>query len=228
MKPIVSASLFGLCFTAAHANLIQNGGFEVNTNPGANNGIDDTADGWTKFTEFSANSSPDVWDNNGVNGLPPGTSGYFSGFQAYGGTKFASIAGSPAQNNYVEGIESSFFNLAANTTYILSAAYAYSGSAPSGYNNAAPITARLRMVSFPSAVLTLLPANSLANTWQTSTYQFQVANAGVYSLILSAEGPVNNYLGVDDVALNPVPEPTTLSVLALGALGALRRKRGRS
>lgn len=214
-----------LSFSVAHANLIQNGGFEVNTNAGpTNNGINDTADFWTNFTDFSANSSPDVWDNNGNNGLTPGTSGFFTGFQAFAGTKFASIAGNPSFNNYIEGIESSAFTLTANTTYILSAVYGYSGSAPGGYNNPAPLTARLRMVSFPSAVLTLLPANSLADTWQSASYQFQVTTSGTYSLILSAEGPVNNYIGVDEVAINPVPEPATLAVFALGSFLVLRRK----
>ena len=223
MKSLATISLLVVSLSIAQANLIQNGGFEVNTNAGANNGIDDTADGWSKFTDLSANSSPDVWDNNGVNGILPGLSGYFTGFTAFAGTKFASIAGNPSQNNYIEGIESSSFTLAANTTYILSAVYAYSGSAPNGYNNPAPVTARLRMVSFPSVVLTQLPANTLASTWQSSSYQFQVTNSGMYSLILSAEGAVNNYLGVDEVALNPVPEPATLSVLALGGLAVLRR-----
>ena len=32
-------------------------------------------------------------------------------------------------------------------------------------------------------------------------------------------------LGIDNKVLAPVPEPATLSVLALGALGLLRRKR---
>ena len=32
-------------------------------------------------------------------------------------------------------------------------------------------------------------------------------------------------LGIDNIVSAPVPEPATLSVLALGALGLLRRKR---
>lgn len=205
------------------ANLIFNGSFEVNSNV-VNGGANDTADGWSHFLDLTPGASPDVWDNNGVGGIMPGFAGFFVGMNAFHGTKFASLAGNPPLNNYVEGIESTAFNLTANTTYVLSTQLAYYAGAPGGYHNPAALTARLRFGSNPSGVLSVLAANTASATWEQRTYSFQVATSGSYTLILSAEDGVINYLGIDDVSLNPVPEPTTMAALGLGAAALIRRR----
>ena len=212
---------------ASQANLLQNGSFESNTVIGNFGGIDDAADQWTKFTDLSANSSPDVWDNNGVGGATPGTSGFWNGFSAFDGTKFATIAGDPNQGPYVEGIESSAFNLTANTIYLLTARIAFDTDGPLGYNNAAPLRVRLRTGNLASTVLTDLGGNTIGDTWETRTYQFTAGTAGSYTMIFSEETTVKAYLALDDVSLVAVPEPMSLIALGAGIAGLLRSRRKR-
>lgn len=221
------AILIGVGLTSfSSANLIFNGSFETNTVVN-NGGANDTADGWTTFADLTAAASPDVWDNNGVGGIMPGFAGFFVGMTAYHGTKFASLAGNPPLNNYIEGIESSPFALAANTTYVVTTQLAYYAGALGGYHNPAALTVRIRFGSNPSTIVGVMPANTASATWQLRTTNFQVSTAGSYTLILSAEDSVINYLALDDVTLNPVPEPTTSFALGFGIALACRRRRSR-
>jgi hypothetical protein len=59
--------------------------------------------------------------------------------------------------------------------------------------------------------------------WGTVTYSFSVANAGTYGIdFLSTSGMAGN---IDDVRLNPVPEPASLAALGIGAIAVIRRRK---
>lgn len=215
------ASLSGI----ASANLITNGGFEVNTvNTGVLRFWGDTADSWTKVL-----TTPDMWDNAGVQGNAPGDSGYMTGVTAFGGTKWAAIGteyymwGNNKWARYSEGIESSAMNLSSGQLYDASAMIIYDSTNSSGWNNPGIVTVRLKGTG-PSFIVGTFTPNTMANTWEARSVQFTVPTTGTYTLILSTESGPNAYVGIDDVGCAPVPEPATITGLAVAA-GALIRRR---
>ncbi len=227
-KVIAAFVLLGVC-GFARANFIFNSSFELNSNAGSQNGANDLADGWTNYFGNSAASSPDVWDNNGSFGLLPGTSGFFTGVTASGGTKFATL-GSIHTQGWSEGMESSSFSLLALQTYRVSANLLYDQFAPGGYNVPSVITVRLRQnTSSTTFTVGTLAANTLANTWQNRFLDFSVGTSDSYTLILRNEfSQVSSYIALDQAGLDVVPEPVTMAGLATALLGlASARKRKR-
>ncbi len=59
-----------------------------------------------------------------------------------------------------------------------------------------------------------------------TNFTFPVTGTGSDTVSFSGY-QTHGYNGLDDVSLTPTPEPATLSLLALGGLAVLRRRRGR-
>ncbi|MBV6457968.1 MAG: hypothetical protein HONBIEJF_01089 [Fimbriimonadaceae bacterium] len=228
MKRILGIAIAGAASISAHANLVANGGFEVNTvNTGVLRYWGDTADSWTKVL-----TTPDMWDNAGVQGNLPGDSGYMTGVTAFGGTKWAGIGtysymwGNNNWARYKEGIESSSMSLSAGQLYDASAMILYDSTNSSGWNNPGIITIRLKGTG-PSFVVGTFAPNTLPKTWQARSLQFTVPTTGMYSLIMSMESGPDAYVGIDDVGCAPVPEPATVAALGAGLATLLRKRRCR-
>lgn len=215
-------SLFVVVAGFANANLLSNGSFETNSD---NGGADDRADTWTNFLDVCSFGSPDVWDNFGVDGLAPGFSGFFPHITAYDGSNFATIA-SGSISGFAEGIESQAVALSTGTKYRISVAMAYDEHNPSGWVNPAPLTVRLRQGAGVSSVLTTMAANTVADTWETRSFDFTVSATDSYSIILSNEFmQVPSYYAIDAASLDIVPEPASLCVLGLGIVALAKRRR---
>lgn len=226
MKATIALFVLGVG-SLSHANLIANGGFESNTvNTGFTGYYGDVADGWSSFDDVYS-GSPDMWDNNGVDGNLPGTSSYMSGVLASEGTKFAAMASD--NSGFSEGVESTRFSLTAGTQYILSLDLLHDGFNGFNRHDPAELTVRLRQGNGPANVLGLLAANTVPSTWEARSLTFSVNQTDTYSLILSSEtfDGRRPYLGVDNVNLEAVPEPGTMAALGLG-LAAIARRRKRT
>ncbi|MBI5708149.1 MAG: PEP-CTERM sorting domain-containing protein [Armatimonadetes bacterium] len=224
LKSILALSLITVA-AAANANLVFNGSFETNTNVGGNGGADDRPDGWLNFNDFNTQSSPDVWDNAGEDGLAPGSFGFFTHILAYDGTNMVSIASDGP--NFSEGLESSAMALSSNATYRLTVRMAYDSHNGSGYNNPAPLTVRLRQGNGASSVLDVFAAPTADHAWELRTADFVVGSTDSYTLILGSESTtIKNYFVIDDVSVvDLVPEPASVAALGLGTLALLRRRR---
>jgi hypothetical protein len=227
-KHLLLAALLTLV-AQANANLVTNSSFEVNTNAGAQNGANDTADGWNVFSPpNSFQSTPDVWDNAGSFGVAPGYFGHFTGVTAFGGTKFATIGSFPGQP-FFEGIESSAFALNASQTYRVGSYMLYDQFGAGVFKNPAPITVRLRQNNAAASfVVGTLSSNSLANTWQNRTLDFSVKSTDSYTLIFSNEAGVNSYIALDLCTVEVVPEPATVTALLAGSALLARRRSKRA
>lgn len=229
---IACAALAACCAAPASA-AIPNGGFELNTaNTGASGYFGDVADHWTKFDGLYFNPTPDLYDNNGVDGELPGSFTGFIGATAFEGTKFAALAGWASDPNlpgFSEGIASTPVFLAAHQDYVLQLAMMHDSTNSVSYNSPSPLTVRVRQGgSGAGTVVGSMSANTLPKTWQSRTLTFQVGAAGLYEIVLSNESvSAASYLGVDDVQLFPIPEPSgaMLATAGLSCLGAWRCRR---
>lgn len=204
---------------SASANLISNGGFEVNTTfPGGFGG--DTADGWTNI---NPGTTPDVWDNGGVDGLAPGYSGYMPHVLASEGTNWASLVGDVGWN---EAIGSSYMSLGVGL-YTLSLDMIYDAHNPGGYTGPGLIEVYLDQNGGGYSLVGVMAANTVADTWQSRSLVIGIVAADSYSIGLRAvEAPGRSYVGIDDVNLvaNPVPEPFTMGLAGLALAAAAKRR----
>lgn len=203
---------------SAFANLIVDGGFEVNSSfPGDFSG--DTADAWFNL---GGGTTPDVWDNTGVDGLAPGFNGYMPHVTAFEGSNWASLVGTPGWN---EAIGSTYIFLAPGV-YKLSLETIYDAHNPGGYT--APTALEILLAQGTGAHLSqgLLAQNTGPDQWELRSMLLTITAADMYSIGIRAtdDGANQAYVGVDDVQLNAVPEPATIAALGLGA-AMLRRRR---
>lgn len=182
-----------------------------------------------KFDGVYSNPTPDIFDNNGVNGELPGSFTAFLGTSANEGTKFAALAGwatDPNLPGFSEGIASTPILLIANQTYSLQLAMMHDSTNSVSYNSPSPLTVRLRQGgSGAGAIVGSMSANTLPKTWQLRLLNFQVATAGLYEIVLSNESiSVGSYLGIDDVRFVPEPGGVMMAVGMIGFVIARRRR----
>lgn len=214
--------LFGATMIAAvsHATLLSNGDFEINSFcPGDFSG--DPADDWSILGSLYA--TPDVWDNLGSQGLAPGYGGFMGHATAYQGTKWAGFG---AQTNFQEGIASKSVFLAAGTYKLSLAMFHDSGDT----SRVGTIDVSVSQGGGSYVFQGLLAANTVDDQWQQRSMQFTLASSGTTSIGLTASfltsGTASDfsYMGIDEVGLNAVPEPTTLVTAGIFAAIGLRKK----
>jgi hypothetical protein len=218
----------GVVPVASAANIIRNAGFEDVT--GAVHVQGYLPNEW--FQVGYPNMGADTYSNDGSWGLSPSAYGNFTGVTAQAGLRF--VAGS--SGGFPESIGQTLTNpLAPGASYELSgwlhrgmrydlqgAANYYVYLAESSASNATKVL-----------VATLGPtvgSQSSSPQWEEKTAAF-VAPASSASLPvivfepLSAQAGYYAYPGLDNVSLNLVPEPASLSLLTLGGLALIRRRR---
>lgn len=216
MKRNLVLALFAAMSTAAFGNLIANGGFEANTVYPGPTLTGDPADGWAIEA-----ITPDVWDNGGVDGIPPGAYGYFSHVTAYEGTNWASLAGASGNN---EAISATPVALTAGI-YTLGAALIYDEHNSLGFSNPAAVDVYLKQGAGAYGLVGTLAANTGPDQWELRSVNFQITASDTYTIMLSLASTDLAYIGIDGVGLNPVPEPATMAALGLGAAALVRRRR---
>lgn len=218
MKGIVSILGVAALAGSAFANLIVDGGFEVNSSfPGDFSG--DTADAWFNL---GGSTTPDVWDNTGVDGLAPGAFGYMPHITAYEGSNWASLVGEPGWN---EMIGSTYIALAPGV-YKLSLETIFDAHNPGGYTAPAALEIYLAQGTGAHLLQGALAPNTGSDQWELRSMILTITVADLYSIGIRAtdDGANHAYIGVDDVQLNAVPEPATIAALGIGA-AMLRRRR---
>jgi len=216
LKLIVGTLLLGSVATAS-ANLITNGSFEGAGLPG--------------WSNWGAASSPmNVYNNTGANGFSlPSEFGNFTGVTAQDGDQFvAALLG-----NSING----FISQTLTTPLEVGQTYRVSGwlhqairsdlDHPSGYqiifSNNVSFSTFIKVGSFA-------PTVSTSEGWVFRSFDF-VATTEIAALPYLtffgevAPGQSNSYAGLDNVSIEAVPEPMTLTVLSLAGLFMARRRK---
>jgi hypothetical protein len=184
-------------FATAQANLLNNGDFE--------DGIfvlDDTPDGWSAYYNSTPGSSDLV--------------NWKSGTGAHGG------------NNYVQimGWSTTWGSMFQTVSVTENESYAFSlwSKGDGTVDNAGPGAYWLDSLgsSLGTAVYETFTAGA---TWEFHDYGTIVAPPGATQFSVYLWAATNTTVYYDDVSLTLVPEPFTMSLLGLGGLVLLRRKK---
>lgn len=239
----LSAVLFA---TAAHANLVQNGGFELTTHgPNAflGYGISDPTI-WTFSGGVAAIYGPGAADTTGAD--QGGAQTYLWG--PNDGSANGLPAASPAGGNYFASdsdplfagtLSQSITGLAAGDNYTLSFVYAaaqFRNAAGTNWFGASDSGWQVSLGAQTQDTPTLNIASQGFSGWQSETMTFTATAASETLSFLAIGGPsgVPPVALLDGVSLDAaaVPEPSAVSVLAtalagIGMLYAVRRKRAR-
>jgi len=202
------------------ANLFRNASFEAI--PGYDNNQGIMPLDWIQTSGVLPGA--DTWSNDASYGLQAGTYGHFDGCTAYDGIRWVAGLGSYYRESFGQVLTAP---LVAGKTYEVSAFL----HASLRYIAAGGYDVKLRNDEGDVLVGTLnAPSSKFADGWQFVTCEF-VAPGAYQTLVFDPfGGPGGSYFGVDDVSLEvqSVPEPTTIAVLGLGLLSAVRLRRRRS
>jgi len=214
----VALAAFALAGGSAHANLLQNGSFELGTAPPDGN-----------FSSLSSGDSTTI-TNWTVGGVPPAGVDYISGYwQPQDGSRSIDLSGStPMPGTTVWGSLSQTFAAQLGQQYKVS--FWLSGN-PDGQ----PLPLKYLDVNVGSTLFqTTFDASVTPTThgnmgWVLTTFLF-VADAASQTITFAANPALNNtYFGpaIDNVDISAVPLPPALLLFGSGLLGMnwLRRRR---
>ncbi len=215
-RMMVGSVVFAVA-SAASANLITNGSFEGAGLPG--------------WSNWGGSSSPmNVYNNSGANGFShPSDFGNFTGVTAQDGDQFVAALLGSSINGYIS--QTLAAPLVVGETYRVSGwlhqAVRNDLDHPSGYqiivSNDVNFGTFIKIGSFA-------PTVSVQEGWVLRSFEFEATPeiAALQYLTFFGEiapGQGNSYAGLDNVALEAVPEPVSMIVLSAGVIVALRRRR---
>lgn len=188
----------------ANANLLTNGSFELGS------GTDATD--WT-LTPTAIAATVAAYQGIGATGTSP----YGARFLDFNGGNTAPI-GSATQD---------FGTTTLGTTYVVSFAYGQYG----GMVGDQTLNVTINATSVPAVALqtytNIAPSTDFGTIFKRASFTF-VGTGLPTGITFTDAGTTNTFstdLFVDDVSVQAVPEPATMAVLGLGALGLLRKKR---
>ena len=225
IKTILSALTAATVMTgAANASIVQNGSFEQS--PGVP-GIRNNAQIFENLNS-GPGASWQIWKS-----LPGWTTTSGAGIEIQSNRTLGSIDAQHGQH-YVE-LDSNNNSSMLQTVTLAVGAYSLDFYYSPRTSNAATNGVSWSLDGLTSGTVTNGTAGATVGNWSKITSVFNVAAAGTYSLIFSAEGISESYGGlIGNVAINgapnpgpapvPVPAASILLLSAAGALAALRSK----
>ncbi|MCP4377213.1 MAG: PEP-CTERM sorting domain-containing protein [bacterium] len=211
MSIVVVAGLVLALAPLAHAELITNGDFEL---PGAN---DANPTGWTvDFNSYGQYDGANRAASGGTYGLHPGHQNGLGGIYQ----DLTTVNGS----TYDVSVWIKSFTTGTSTLGVV-IANAKDGGDTITITGTSLTTGSL----YDSGKVAYNGTFSTTSTTysQVTTFQFTAKGTstrfGLYNAVAGTNSPVD----LDDVSVTVVPEPATMSLLALGGLGVLLRRRSR-
>ncbi len=230
MKRLLILAGVGLLAAGAHANLIADGGFEMGDVYAGqfDGGLSpwSTQYGYATNANHSSTDPGSIWyeGNMRVMDQDQAANNSFSGHSSWDpvirseGRSFLAVNGATNQENQ---------------PFVLQQTFNYSGTGPlqisfDSVNLYAP-----GLAAGTSTIAAWLDGNLLGttntqvdNTWRTSFYSVNVTNTGSHTLriIANTTQASGNDFGLDNVQVNAVPEPFTMS-LGLASAGLFLRRR---
>lgn len=209
------ALMAALLSTHASANILRNGGFE--TVPGSQTGEGILPSEWAN----TGNRTADTFSNDGSYGLSPSFGGRFDGVNAHGGIRWTAANSTDPE----EIAQTLTATLEAGTLYRLS-----------GWIHRTTSTSLPDHGGFFVVIRDNLDVERLLGSfeatatdeWEFRSFEFTAPSlsGSLPHLVFSAfsAGGTGAYVGLDDVNLEVVPEPSTLLVLVLGGVLWARKK----
>jgi hypothetical protein len=229
LRKLLKTQLVILCGAAmslsAHANQIGNGGFETPvTGPGGLN---------SGYTALGAGSTIGPWSVVGPSGsfnhvaLVPSTEYSTAGgpsiyFLSQEGSQSLDLTGE-WDNGAAMGVQQSFSTTPGQTYSLSFYVGAVTTTDWSPHQGNAIVNVLLNGNAFQTAINSDLSGD--ATTWKQFNYNFTATGSTTTLAFMNGVGPGVGHNGLDNVAVSPVPEPGTASLLLLGAAGLLRLKR---
>lgn len=201
--------------TSSNADLLVNGSFEApaGLQPG-NQGV--MPPDW-----YATYESPDLYSSDGSFALPPDINGNFTGVTAFDGLGWVAGGGWPLFESFAQQLQTS---LTPGADYKLEAYLIQAKRSdldnPGGYdillNASNELAGAVQIATFA--------ATTDSDEWEFRDASFTApANADVLPWIIFRPSGNYSYSGMDKLSL--VPEPATLSLLALGGVALIRRRR---
>ena len=191
----------------ARANLILNGNFSVNASSYT------SSPGYSSYQSNPTN--PTDWT---VNGAGSGVNGPDAGSAV--GTPFAPVSTAGVRDfNFLQGggvYSSQTVTTTASQAYTL----AFAAAQRDG-NTSAVLEVILTDATNSQQITTLTPATITDTGFNNFSLNFTAPSASTAVEFLNNSPSGDNTVDVSNVSLNPVPEPATIGLVAIGSLGLL-------
>lgn len=203
---------------AANANLIRNASFETVPNSSVGEGL--LPSDWVA----TGSSTPDTFSNDASYGLDPSFGGRFVGVTAHSGLRWTAANSSDPE----EIAQTLTTPLVAGELYRLSAWLHRSTSTSLPDDGGFFVVIRDNLDA--ERLLGSFGATTIGE-WEFRSFEFTAPSTSgdLPHLVFSAfsNGGTGAYVGLDDVTLEVVPEPSTLAFAALGGIALFVRSRRR-